>query len=344
MKRMLSAVLLMLTVCAGVPAVFAQGEEPTVYVIQKGDTLWGLSEQFLKDPHYWPGLWSINPKLTNPHFIFPGQRLKVYPDRIEVEEAGGEKAAPAVAAPAAAPAPAAAARPAVEPAPEKTFLTSGAEGFLLEDGYLPAGFIISTQLDRQMVGEDDIVYTDIGQVHGAKVGDRFSIYKKLGAVSHPVTNIILGYRVIPLGTLQLTEVEERVSKALVTKSYLEISPGSYLVPFREKKRNVPLKAAGRDLLGYIVETQTGNKAIAAGDVAFLDLGKNHGLELGNLLYVVRDVVPDQKFLDVPVERLPSEVIGAMVVVDTGENTSTALVVKSIDTIYRGDRVEMKKSK
>jgi hypothetical protein len=37
------------------------------------------------------------------------------------------------------------------------------------------------------------------------------------------------------------------------------------------------------------------------------------------------------------------VIGAMVIVDSGETTSTALVVKSIDTIYRGDRVEMRKS-
>lgn len=342
MKRMLSVALLMLTVCAGAPAAFAQGEEPTVYVIQKGDTLWGLSEQFFKDPYFWPNLWSRNQKVTNPHFIFPGQRLKVYPDRIEVEEVKGEKTAPAAEAPKAAPV--ATSKPIEEAAPEKTFLVSGSEGFLQENGYQPAGFIIATQQNRQMVGEDDIVYTDIGQVHRAKVGERFSIYKKLEAVSHPITNLILGHRVIPLGTLQLTEVDERVSKAIVTRSYMEISAGSYLMPYREKKRNIPLTAGERDLAGYIVETQTGNKAIASGDVAFLDLGKAHGLAVGNLLYVVRDVVPDQKFLDVPVEKLPSEVIGAVVVVDSGETTSTALVVKSIDTVYRGDRVELKKSK
>jgi hypothetical protein len=33
-----------------------------------------------------------------------------------------------------------------------------------------------------------------------------------------------------------------------------------------------------------------------------------------------------------------------VIVETNENTSTALVVKGIDTIYRGDRLEMKKSR
>jgi len=38
----------------------AQSVEPTIYVIKKGDTLWGLSDRFLKDPHYWPNLWARN--------------------------------------------------------------------------------------------------------------------------------------------------------------------------------------------------------------------------------------------------------------------------------------------
>lgn len=341
MKRMMSVALFLLTVCSGVPQASAQSEEPTVYVIQKGDTLWGLSDKFFRDPGFWPDLWSRNQQLTNPHFIFPGQRLKFYPDRVEIESKNEDVNKSASEAPkAAAPIVSEAMK---EPIPEKTFLVSGSEGFLQASGYHPAGFIISTYQNRQMVGEDDIVYTDIGQTSNAKVGDRFSIFKKLDAVSHPITNLILGYRVIPLGTLQLTELEERVSKAIVTKSYMEIGAGSFLMPYREKKRNIPLKAAETDLTGYIVETQTGNKAIASGDVAFLDLGKSNGLAVGNLLYVVRDVTPDQRFMDVPVKRFPSEVIGAMVIVDSGETTSTALVVKSIDTIYRGDRVELRKS-
>jgi LysM repeat protein len=342
MKRMMFVALFLLTVCVGVPSASAQGEEPTVYVIQKGDTLWGLSEQFFRDSGFWPNLWSRNQQLTNPHFIFPGQRLKFYPDRVEIEtdinkeDDKSASEAPKASAPIVS-------KAIEEPIPEKTFLVSGSEGFLQSNGSLPAGFIISTYQNRQMVGEDDIVYTDIGQTSRAKVGDRFSIYKKLDAVSHPVTNLILGHLVIPLGTLQLTELEERVSKAIVTKSYMEIGAGSFLTPYRDKKRNIPLKAAEIDLTGYIVETQTGNKAIASGDVAFLDMGKTNGLAVGNLLYVVRDVTPDQRFMDVPVGRFPSEVIGAMVIVDSGETTSTALVVKSIDTIYRGDRVEMRKS-
>ncbi|WP_298273573.1 LysM peptidoglycan-binding domain-containing protein [Geobacter sp.] len=333
MKRISTVVcgLLLLVTAAGMAR--AAAEEPTVYVIQKGDTLWGLSERFLKDPYYWPNLWARNPTIGNPHVIYPGQRVKVYPDRIEIE--------PRVPLFPAAPG---APRLSEEPAAERSFLVSGSEGFLMEKGISPAGMIITTNQNRQIVGEDDIVYTDIGKINGARVGDRFSVYKKLDPVSHPVTNVIVGEKVVPLGTLQLTEVEEKVSRAIITKSYQEIGPGSFLLPYREKRRQVPLRAAGKDLSGWIVDSQTGNQAIGEGDVAFIDLGKSQGVEPGNLLYVLREVVPDQQYADISVEKLPPEVIGALVVVSAGETTSTVLVVKSIDTIYRGDRVEMKKSR
>ncbi|HEX8961293.1 MAG TPA: LysM domain-containing protein [Geobacteraceae bacterium] len=339
MKRMLFTLLLIVAMTAGALPALAQSEEPTVYVIKKGDTLWGLSDRFLKDPYYWPNLWANNPPITNPHLIFPGQKVKIYSDRIEIEPL-----APAVPPIKPEAAPLAAKVPLEETVPAKTFTVRRGAGFLLEKEVAPAGYIISTYQNRNMVGEDDIVYTDIGKVEGGKVGNRFSIFKNLGAVSHPVTNFIMGYKVIPLGTLQLSEMEEKASRAIVTKSFLEIEPGAFLLPYRDRKREVALKAASTDLSGYIIETQTGNKAIAAGDIAFLDLGSSQGVGVGNMLYVAREVVPDQQYVHRAVGRLPEEVVGAVVVVETGEKTSTALVVKSIDTIYIGDRVELKKNR
>ena len=58
------------------------------------------------------------------------------------------------------------------------------------------------------------------------IGDRFTIYQKSGPISHPVSNMILGYKVIPLGTLQVAELEENVSKAIITTSFMEIAPGA----------------------------------------------------------------------------------------------------------------------
>ncbi len=342
MKRILFAVVLLSIVTAGFQAVFAQSDEPTIYVIKKGDTLWGLSDRFLKDPHYWPDLWARNPQqITNPHLIFPGQKLRFYPDRIVVEEAVKGQAGALAEAKETKEMKAIA----EEVAQEKSFSVNGGEGFLLEKNLRPAGLIVSTYQNRQMVGADDIVYTDIGRIHGAKAGDRFSIFRKMDAVSHPVTSSIIGYKVVPLGALQLSEMEETTSRGIITNSFQEIGAGAYLMPYRDRKREVFLQASELELTGYIVETLTGKITIAAGDIVYLDLGRAQGLKTGNLLYIVRDVVPAQNLFDfTPIGKLPDEVLGAVVVVETGQNTATALVVKSIDAIYRGDRVELKRSK
>ena len=47
------------------------------YVIQRGDTLWDLSGKFLDSPWYWPKLWSYNPQIENPHWIYPGNPLRL---------------------------------------------------------------------------------------------------------------------------------------------------------------------------------------------------------------------------------------------------------------------------
>jgi hypothetical protein len=344
MRRKLFTLVLFMTVVAGPCAAFAQGEEPLVYVIKKGDTLWGLSDHFLKDPYYWPNLWARNPPITNPHLIFPGQKVKIYPDRIVIEPAVPPPAPMPAAEPTEPAASASVKAPVEEIVPEKTFTVQGGTGFLLGNDIHPAGHIVATYQNREMVGEDDIVYTDIGSKQGGRVGDRFSIFKDMGEISHPVTNFIMGRMIIPLGTLQLSELENTTSKAIVTKSFTEIGSGSYLMPYRERKREVTLKAADKDLSGYIIATQTGRQAIAAGDIAFLDLGSAQGLQTGNMLYIVREVVPDQRKFYGDIDKLPVDVLGALVVVETGLKTSTALIVKSIDTIYSGDRVELKKSK
>ncbi|HET9752660.1 MAG TPA: LysM domain-containing protein, partial [Myxococcales bacterium] len=52
---------------------------PDEYTIQKGDTLWDLSQKFLNNPWYWPKIWSLNPGIENPHWIYPGNKLHIVP-------------------------------------------------------------------------------------------------------------------------------------------------------------------------------------------------------------------------------------------------------------------------
>ena len=94
MKFRMKLLLLALTLCVPCLAIATEQVEPTIYVIKQGDTLWGLSDRFIKDPRYWPNMWSKNSSITNPHVIYPGQKVRVYPDRLEFlpkEENGVQK-------------------------------------------------------------------------------------------------------------------------------------------------------------------------------------------------------------------------------------------------------------
>jgi LysM repeat protein len=336
MKRILSATLLFL--CMLLPSgASAATDEPTEYVVTKGDTMWGLSERFFKDPYYWPNLWAGNPSVTNPHFIYPGQKLKFYKDRVEVvptAPVAGQESSPSGPLDGES----SSTVPPERTVKERIFKVGAGETFLDGANIRKAGEIVATFENRVMVGEGDYVYTDIGSTRGGKVGQVYSVVKDAGPVTHPVQNYIVGHRYLQLGTVQLVEVTAPSSRAQVLRSFLEITRDSVLVPYRPARREIPLKRATRELKGYIVGTRMTNSLIGEGEIIFLDLGKKQGVEIGNLLYAVREVKPDALELYARSIPLPLRVLGAIVVIDAGETTSTALVVKSATGIYPGDMV------
>lgn len=52
----------------------AEGEERT-HIIKKGDTLWDISGEYLKNPFLWPNIWEKNKYIKNPDLIYPDHRL-----------------------------------------------------------------------------------------------------------------------------------------------------------------------------------------------------------------------------------------------------------------------------
>jgi hypothetical protein len=86
---MIGGMALMAAVVAADVAI--KPDHPDVYVVQKGDTLWGIAGRFLQHPWQWPEIWQANPQVKNPHRIYPGDRLSlVYQDGRPVLSVAGD--------------------------------------------------------------------------------------------------------------------------------------------------------------------------------------------------------------------------------------------------------------
>jgi nucleoid-associated protein YgaU len=50
---------------------------PDIHLVRRGDTLWDLCNRYYRNPWAWPKVWSYNPQVANPHWIYPGDQLRL---------------------------------------------------------------------------------------------------------------------------------------------------------------------------------------------------------------------------------------------------------------------------
>ena len=75
MKKTIPLLIALTVFCLSSLQVWAQDEEVVVHTVKKGDTLWDISNMYLKTPWSWPLVWSNNENITNPHLIYPGDKV-----------------------------------------------------------------------------------------------------------------------------------------------------------------------------------------------------------------------------------------------------------------------------
>jgi hypothetical protein len=323
----------------------SKSKEPEEYIIQKGDTLWDISDEKLEDTFLWPKLWNVNPDIDNPDFIYPGSTI-IIPSREELmkmpfkplkkKSMKKKRKKPKVTYKFVMP----------EDVKQKYIVD---KDLYMQTGWIGAeligiGEVTYSPFDRQIVGKHDIVYLKLteGKTLAAstlssnplllvndKKGDnqdkKLLTSRIIKEVKHPVTGKTLGQQIRITGILEIIGEDNNIPKAKIIRSFEEVSIGDILLPFSEMEPPLlPDTSRTPGITGYIVETRSNSSIAGKGNVIFLGKGQDDGLEIGDTF---------SAFSDSPAERL----IGKIQVFALQPNTSAALVLNSSQELFIGTK-------
>lgn len=310
---------------------------PEKYTVVKGDTLWDISERFLKSPWLWPEVWHANPQVANPHLIYPGDVIGlIYIDgkaRVTTVKAGPNNGVVKLS-------------PKARSTPISTAIPT-----------IPLDAVASFLKDNRIVGPEDLEdapYVLIGKEQhlitgaGDKVfarGDMqgqtsVGVYRKAKQYVDPDTGEFLGIEAKAIATADVDATNGEVVTLMVSRSSEELRQGDRILPTEDRVINstfTPSKPDG-DVRGKMISVDTGVDNIGQYNVVTINRGSREGIKEGNVMAiyksggVVRDPYTKEKI------ELPSERAGLLMVFRVFEKLSYGLVMQATRPLNVMDEV------
>ena len=278
----------------------ANPENFEVHVVAKGDTLWAISGDVLKNPRLWPQLWEQNEHIINPHWIYPDDKILIRPVTV-LSEAKPPEPEPAPEPPPP-PAPEVEAPPppppvplALPPEPERTFVLDERKPtpeVKIDDLYC-SGFVRVAPIPRNarvisrfdtsggvLAAEADYVYLSQGSEDGIANGTVYQVVRRTKTLRNPRGRTKderdLGMHYLEIAYVRVAVTQADFSLARVIHSCGDaIEVGDIMLPFQpimlpplERPRSFsPMMTTNSGIKGEIVTTKTvllSNGSIFAG--------------------------------------------------------------------------------
>lgn len=285
-KAIISLILLLtpLGTAFAADASALKDDAPDRYVVVPGDTLWGISSRFLKDPWKWPELWKMNQdQIKNPHRIYPGNVLVLDRSAQEAQlrllQTDTVKLSPKVRVEPLA----AKAVPTIPPSAIEAFLS---KPLVVGQTELDAAPVIrATEENRVSIGAGNIAYAE-GLAKDK--GEVWHIFRRSDALIDPDTRETLGYEAVYLGEARVLKFGEQ-STIEITKSAQEIYVGDRLLPASKEQPTfayVP-RAPQKPVRGRIVSAYGNLGETGPAGIVALSKGSRDGLEVGHVLAIYR---------------------------------------------------------
>ncbi len=282
MNRHIIALLLL---CC--PASFAWAEDiqlqdnpPDRYTVVKGDTLWGISGKFLKDPWRWPQIWKMNrQQIKNPHWIYPGDvvvldlssgkpELRLLRETVTLEP--GTRVEPLEKQPI----------PTIAPSTIGPFLS---QPLVVEERDLTdAPKIIGAQEGHLVLGPGINVYADkIEEGNGLN----WQLYRPGKPLIDPDTQEQLGTEAIYLGEARVTHYGEPATIE-IRRAVTDIYTDDKLVKSPEILMNGFVPHAPEDAIkGRIISAYSGVAELGPNSIVTINRGSDDGIEEGHVLAI-----------------------------------------------------------
>ncbi len=273
---------------AAPPAVAV--DAPDSYTVVQGDTLWGISGRFLREPWRWPEVWQMNEdEIKNPHLIYPGQiivldRSGPYlrigkrigsggPDR----PVGDAKLQPRIYQ--------TPVDEAISTIPLKAIAPFLIRPQVIDEKSLQgAATIVATETNRVYLAQGDTVFAkDVDENV-----DRWAIFRSAKPLVDPVSHQALGHEVQYLGSARIKERTNPVTFEIV-EAVEEIGVGDKMLPAEGELvfsyvPHAPVEPIDARLISiYRGISETGKLSVIA-----VSAGRQNGLEPGHVVAMFRN--------------------------------------------------------
>ena len=321
------------------------------HIVVTGDTLWDISARYKNSPWYWPQIWSFNPDISNPHWIYPGQRIRFLTDgqlpteitdvkaSVALVSGGDEEEIP--------PDLVRIVGPGVFKIKDPKSIFVRRQAFVLDKEHDALGTISGSIKNEEMLATLDPIFVSFQKNASAAVGEKYAVIRTGEKIEHPITGDLVGYYSRIMGTVQLNGIEDRTATATITEAVDPIYRGDTIGPLPpELTKLITPQPNTVETKGYVVGSEITLTNLGENDMVFIDQGSQQGVAEGNIFDVVRREDGFSPLGDTKVEgttwdtSVPIEIMGRIMIVDARGTTSTGVVLSSLREIRVGDRVQM----